>query len=58
MILEDRSIRLDLWDTAGQERFGSIIPSHIRDCNVAIVVYDITDLKSFESRVGGPHRRI
>merc|ERR1711976_450275 len=48
MDLEDRSIRLQLWDTAGQERFGSIISSYIRNCDVAIVVYDITDLKSFE----------
>merc|ERR1711976_667749 len=48
MDLEDRSIRLQLWDTAGQERFGSIIPSYIRNCHVAIVVYDITDLNSFK----------
>merc|ERR1711976_84110 len=48
MDLEDRSIRLQLWDTAGQERYGSIISSYIRNCDVAIVVYDITDLKSFE----------
>merc|ERR1711976_72691 len=48
MDLEDRSIRLQLWDTAGQERFGSVIPSYIRNCAVAIVVYDITDLKSFK----------
>ena len=48
MDLEDRSIRLQLWDTAGQERFGSIITSYIRNCDVAIVVYDITDLNSFK----------
>merc|ERR1711976_363333 len=48
MDLEDRSIRLQLWDTAGQERFGSIIPNYIRNCHVAIVVYDITDLNSFK----------
>merc|ERR1712035_182487 len=49
MNLEDRSVRLQLWDTAGQERFGSIIPSYIRNCHVAIVVYDITDLNSFKN---------
>merc|ERR1711976_374250 len=48
MDLEDRSVRLQLWDTAGQEQFGSIITSYIRNCAVAIVVYDITDLKSFK----------
>merc|ERR1712035_141183 len=49
MDLEDRSIRLQLWDTAGQERFGCIIPSYIRNCDVAVVVYDITDLNSFKN---------
>lgn len=48
MYLEDRTIRLQLWDTAGQERFRSLIPSYIRDSNVAIVVYDITNVNSFQ----------
>ena len=42
MYLEDRAIRLQLWDTAGQERFRTLIPGYIRDCDVAVVVYDIT----------------
>lgn len=46
--LEDRTIRLQLWDTAGQERFRSLIPSYIRDSSVAVVVYDITSLESFQ----------
>ena len=49
MYLDDKTIRLQLWDTAGQERFRSLIPSYIRDSRVAIVVYDITKKKSFES---------
>ncbi|ESN92338.1 hypothetical protein HELRODRAFT_194286 [Helobdella robusta] len=48
MYLEDRTIRLQLWDTAGQERFRSLIPSYIRDSSVAVVVYDISNLSSFE----------
>ncbi|KAH3903288.1 Rab6 family protein SCDLUD_000913 [Saccharomycodes ludwigii] len=48
MYLDDKTIRLQLWDTAGQERFRSLIPSYIRDSHVAIVVYDITNKKSFE----------
>ncbi|VEU20002.1 DEKNAAC100823 [Brettanomyces naardenensis] len=47
MYLDDKTIRLQLWDTAGQERFRSLIPSYIRDSNVAIVVYDITNKDSF-----------
>lgn len=47
MYLEDRTVRLQLWDTAGQERFRSLIPSYIRDSSVAVVVYDISNMKSF-----------
>ena len=50
MYLPDRTIRLQLWDTAGQERFRSLIPSYIRDSNVAVVVYDITKRQSFKTR--------
>uniref|UniRef100_A0A3Q1IRQ5 RAB41, member RAS oncogene family n=1 Tax=Anabas testudineus TaxID=64144 RepID=A0A3Q1IRQ5_ANATE len=48
MYLEDRTVRLQLWDTAGQERFRSLIPSYIRDSTIAVVVYDITNLNSFQ----------
>lgn len=47
--VNDRTLRLQLWDTAGQERFRSLIPSYIRDCAVALIVYDITNRKSFEN---------
>lgn len=56
MYLEDRTVRLQLWDTAGQEylffyllnrRFRSLIPSYIRDCNIAVIVYDITSIFIF-----------
>nr|CAI5836869.1 unnamed protein product [Callosobruchus analis] len=46
--LQDRTVRLQLWDTAGQERFRSLIPSYIRDSAVAVVVYDVTNMVSFE----------
>lgn len=48
MYLEDPTVRLQLWDTAGQERFRSLIPSYIRDSTVAVVVYDITNVNSFQ----------
>jgi len=48
MYLEDRTVRLQLWDTAGQERFRSLIPSYIRDSSVAVVVYDVTSIKTFQ----------
>jgi len=48
MYLDDRTVRLQLWDTAGQERFRSLIPSYIRDSSVAVVVYDVTNAKTFQ----------
>ncbi|SPO03211.1 probable Ras-related protein Rab-6A [Cephalotrichum gorgonifer] len=44
-----KAVRLQLWDTAGQERFRSLIPSYIRDSSVAVVVYDISNGKSFQN---------
>lgn len=45
--IQGRTIKLQLWDTAGQERFHSLIPSYIRDSNIAIMLYDITEKQSF-----------
>jgi len=46
---DDKSMKLQLWDTAGQERFRTLIPSYIRDCHIAIIVYDITSRSSFNN---------
>merc|ERR1712003_294967 len=48
MYFEDRTVRLQLWDTAGHERFRSLIPSYIRDSTVAVVVYDVANVNSFQ----------
>lgn len=40
--LGNKQIKLQIWDTAGQERFRALIPSYIRDCTIAIVVFDVT----------------
>ncbi|XP_046398585.1 ras-related protein Rab-39B-like [Ischnura elegans] len=42
-------IKLQLWDTAGQERFRSITKSYFRNSVGALLVYDITNRKSFEN---------
>lgn len=47
LVLEDKTIRLQIWDTAGQERFRSLTPSYIRDSSVAVVVFDVTVRASF-----------
>ena len=37
-----------LWDTAGEERFRSVAPSLLRGANGLVLVYDVTQLQSFE----------
>eukprot|EP01083_Nonionella_stella_P160654 525420_1 len=46
---EKKEIRVQIWDTAGQERFRSIIGSYVRGCDNALLIYDISDRKSFEA---------
>ena len=40
------------WDTAGQERYKSITNAYYRGVDGVIVVFDLTDLKSFASVQG------
>jgi len=41
--------RLQLWDTAGQERFKSLIPSYLKDSNVCLLIYDVTNPESLKN---------
>ncbi|OHS92994.1 Ras-related protein Rab-6.1 [Tritrichomonas foetus] len=43
-----RSLRFQIWDTAGQTCYRSIATSYIRGAKVAIIVFALNDLKSFE----------
>lgn len=44
-----KKIKLQVWDTAGQERFKTITTAYYRGAMGIILVYDITDEKSFEN---------
>lgn len=41
-------IKVELWDTAGQERFDSLAPLYYRNADIAMIVYDITSLESYD----------
>ena len=45
--LDNTKIRLAIWDTAGQERFRGLAKNYFRGAHGFILVYDITDKKSF-----------
>lgn len=44
---DGKKITFDLWDTAGQEKYRSLAKIFYKDANVVILVYDITNEKSF-----------
>ena len=46
--IKGREIKLNIWDTAGQERFKSLSPMFLKGSNIVILVYDITNQKSFD----------
>jgi small GTP-binding protein len=49
--IEKGAVQLKIWDTAGQERFRALASNYYRGAKGALVVYDITDRRSFDKVV-------
>ncbi|CAG0878639.1 unnamed protein product, partial [Darwinula stevensoni] len=47
--LKGKKIKLQIWDTAGQERFHTITTSYYRGAMGIMLVYDISNPKSFDN---------
>ncbi|KAI8802066.1 P-loop containing nucleoside triphosphate hydrolase protein [Cladochytrium replicatum] len=46
--VDGRKVALQIWDTAGQERFRSLGVAFYRGADACILVYDVTNLSSFD----------
>ena len=47
--IKERNIQIQVWDTAGQEAFRAITRTYYKNSACALIVYDITNRKSFQS---------
>ncbi|KAH3680358.1 hypothetical protein WICPIJ_008317 [Wickerhamomyces pijperi] len=47
--IDGKRIKLQVWDTAGQERFRTITTAYYRGATGIILVYDVTDARTFEN---------
>ncbi|KAG8976834.1 GTP-binding protein [Tulasnella sp. 425] len=45
--LDGKRIKLHIWDTSGKERFRTVIPAYYRGAMGILLVYDVTDERSF-----------
>jgi Ras-related protein Rab-7A len=48
VMIDDKLVTMQIWDTAGQERFQSLGVAFYRGADACVLVYDITDGKSFD----------
>ena len=47
-LINNDNIKLQIWDTAGQEKFKSMIKMYYKNAHAAIVVFDVTNIQSFD----------
>lgn len=46
---KDSGIKINFWDTAGQERYNSLIPMYVRDCDIVVLTFDLTNTDSLKN---------
>jgi len=47
--IDGKTVKAQIWDTAGQERYRAITSAYYRGAVGALLVYDITNIESFNS---------
>lgn len=51
IIKDKQTYCFNIWDTAGQEKYNCLVPLYYRNSDVAIIVYDITNKKSYDNAI-------
>ena len=49
LTVQGMTAKIQIWDTAGQEQFKKLAPMYYKSAAAAIVCYDVTSPKSFET---------
>ena len=47
--IKGEKLNLEIWDTVGQEQYRTVNKIFIKNAQIALIVYDITNRKSFEN---------
>ena len=45
----NKNIKLQIWDTAGQDRFRAITKNYYKGANGIILIYDVTNMQTYEN---------
>ncbi|ORY40799.1 hypothetical protein BCR33DRAFT_758496 [Rhizoclosmatium globosum] len=48
VVVDDKTVTTQIWDTAGQERFQSLGVAFYRGADCCVLVFDVTNSKSFD----------
>lgn len=48
LIIDGKTVKLQIWDTAGQERFRAITSAYYKGAQGIILIYDVTNQHSFD----------
>ena len=46
--INGKKVRIDIWDTAGQEKYRAVNKIFMKNTQIALIVYSITDKNSYE----------
>ena len=49
IVMEHKTIKLNIWDTAGLERYRAITRSYFRNIAGAVIIFDLTNMNSFRN---------